>query len=843
EEYNIPIDLQRLSSEASADALGFLERHYADRAKVVFEGDASSLEVVAAENKRAEVRRMARRICDLKEQGYRNEDIGICFRDISGYEKYIEDIFESYGIPCFVDDAYSLLHHPIFRFCAGILRVKEEKWSFPSVFALLKSGLFPISAYDCDLLENYCLAHGIKGRRFYQEKDWQYQDAHAPEDLEKVNDLRRRMREDLMRFTDKIKKEDTAENYAAILWDFIEFCRCGETVEEWCRREETFGHLKKSAELSAGLGALCDMLDQVVAAFPQRKFALSEFTELLKMGASAVKVRTIPSQLDAVEISILGQSRPSCKKVVFLGGVNEGIFPSGITDGGFLNIADRTLLKEHTELWLQDKLFYYESEDLLVYQGLTLATERLIFSYSLAGDEGRAYPSPLIDTVKKLFPGVKEVVAEDDIGDGGYFYSLDEVLGALPLSLRENDVLGWDKVKATLTEDRSVSERMEQILSSLDYTGQSKFLSDDSLKIYPGKDLSMSVSSIELFRRCPFSYFARYGLRLEERKILEFAAPDLGNIFHEILCELMQYMRDTEMNWEDVGKLDRDLIQGKVSEKLNAFAGETLFPEEHLGFITHILSENLNFIIEMMAMQVEAGDRFRPILWEVPFGKGKVLPPYIIDIGEGERKISLRGIIDRVDEAEINGEKYFRIVDYKSSGKDLSMDDLYYGISPQLPVYSIVLEQGKERVHPGGIFYQSMKDVTVKDRKTLRDDKLKEKLKSEMSLKGYIIGDGAVESCYPEEKGARILTVPEYNTVRSHTEKKIGRIGEDIFRGRTEIRPYLRKQFSSCNHCAYDRVCGYESALMGKEERLPVMKDAEAKERMYREGDGNGIHK
>ncbi|MBQ1252446.1 MAG: hypothetical protein IIY02_05980, partial [Firmicutes bacterium] len=120
EEYNIPIDLQRLSSEASADALGFLERHYADTAKVVFEGDASSMEIVAAENKRAEVRRMARRICDLKEQGYRNEYIGICFRNITGYEKYIEDIFESYGIPCFVDDAYSLLHHPIFRFCAGI---------------------------------------------------------------------------------------------------------------------------------------------------------------------------------------------------------------------------------------------------------------------------------------------------------------------------------------------------------------------------------------------------------------------------------------------------------------------------------------------------------------------------------------------------------------------------------------------------------------------------------------------------------------------------------------------------------------------------------------------------
>ena len=408
EEFGLPLDLQPLADKADHGALGFLERNYYALKSKPFEGDTDALELIAAENKRAEVRRMARRICDLEEQGYTPADIGICFRNISGYEKYIEDIFASYGISCFVDDAYSLLHHPVFRFCAGIFRVKEEKWSFPSVFALLKSGLFPMSAHDCDLLENYCLAHAIKGRRFYQEKEWLYEDKREGEDLEKVNALRQQLRADLLPFTERIKKEDTAANYSAVLWDFMEYCRCDQTVSAWCEEETSRGRVKKSAELAAGIGALCDMLDQLVSAFPDRVFTLSEYTELLKMGVAAVKVRTIPSELDSVEISILGQSRPSRKKIIFLGGVNEGVFPSGVTDGGFLNIADRDLLKEHTDFWVQ---------------GLTLASERLILSYSCLGGDGKLYPSPLIASLKRIFPRLTEVYVRDDIGDGGSFYS------------------------------------------------------------------------------------------------------------------------------------------------------------------------------------------------------------------------------------------------------------------------------------------------------------------------------------------------------------------------------------------------------------------------------------
>ena len=123
----------------------------------------------------------------------------------------------------------------------------------------------------------------------------------------------------------------------------------------------------------------------------------------------------------------------------------------------------------------------------------------------------------------------------------------------------------------------------------------------------------------------------------------------------------------------------------------------------------------------------------------------------------------------------------------------------------------------------------------VRDRQSISDDKVKEKLKDEMALKGYIIGDGVSEQCYADSKKARVLSVPEYEMVQSYTEYKIKGIGQDIFRGRTEIRPYLHDHFSSCQFCPYGAVCGYEPELAGKEDRLPSINDAAAKSLMREE--------
>ena len=44
-----------------------------------------------------------------------------------------------------------------------------------------------------------------------------------------------------------------------------------------------------------------------------------------------------------------------------------------------------------------------------------------------------------------------------------------------------------------------------------------------------------SVSRIEKYAQCPFSYYVQYGLKAKDRKVYEFSAPDLGSFMHDIL--------------------------------------------------------------------------------------------------------------------------------------------------------------------------------------------------------------------------------------------------------------------------------------------------------------------
>ncbi|HMM05999.1 MAG TPA: PD-(D/E)XK nuclease family protein [Clostridiales bacterium] len=833
-DHGVAATVTPLVGEEDGGALAFLERHFFSQDGAVYREAAGGLEIVSAENKKAEIRQMAQRICDLLEEGYERADIGICFRDIGGYEKYIDDLFASYGIPCFVDQEISLLTHPVFQFGAGLLRIAAAKWSFASVFALLKSGLFPMAENDCDRLENYCLAHAVKGKRFYQAEDWTYCDEREGEDLAKINEVRRAVLALLLPAVEKVKQSKSAMEYCRALWEFLETCGVDSTVDLWRCHEEERGHWQKSTALAAGVGAFGDMLDQIVAAFPEGSFSVSSFLELLKMGAATVTVKTIPQELDAVEIYLLGMSRPPRKKVIFLGGVNEGVFPAAQGDGGFLNRNDRTLLKEQTALWVQDQSFFYESESILTYQALTLAKEKLIVSYLRRDGEEKVFPSPLIDGLKRLFPALRESVVNESSLNHGVFRSLDEVLSYLPVFLREGGDPGWEKIKEALLQSKQTAQRTQKILTSLDYTGQSGGLSPSTLAVYPGREIALSVSSVEMYRRCPFSYFARYGLRLKERKILQFTAPDLGNIFHEALSELLETMKEQKIPWQNLRQAGNALIGEMVENRLHRFAEGNLFPKEQLAYIGYVLGENLKFIVDMMASQAEQGDAFVPVMWEVPFGRDREIPSLDITVDEDGRKIRLNGVIDRVDMAEKDGKCYFRIIDYKSSDKELTMDEIYYGLKPQLPIYLMVLENGEkpddsQKALPAGIFYQSLKDALVKETKLMTDTQIKEKLSEEMRLKGYIIGDGCSEQCFPQEKKAKVLTTAEHDRMLSHTHQQIKTIGKDIFQGKTEIRPYRRGLFKSCDICPYRAVCGYEPELMGREEQLPVLKEAAAK--------------
>ena len=92
-----------------------------------------------------------------------------------------------------------------------------------------------------------------------------------------------------------------------------------------------------------------------------------------------------------------------------------------------------------------------------------------------------------------------------------------------------------------------------------------------------------------------------------------------------------------------------------------------------------------------------------------------------------EQQINLIGQIDRIDEFDEGDDRYIRIIDYKSSDKNVNLTEVYYGLQLQLLVYlDAIIESAmkKEQVSIQRQFYivrltiqlQSLAKIKMKNR-------------------------------------------------------------------------------------------------------------------------------
>ncbi len=234
----------------------------------------------------------------------------------------------------------------------------------------------------------------------------------------------------------------------------------------------------------------------------------------------------------------------------------------------------------------------------------------------------------------------------------------------------------------------------------------------------PG-DLFLNVSAMETYRRCPFSYFAKYGLRLRERRELVFKAPDIGNIFHEALRFLAEEMARRGLDWNTLGREGPRIIVAITEEVMKKFGEDNLFSPGQADFVLRRIQENLLLIIEIMAAQTREGDRFVPIGWEVAFGPREKIEGQRFRLPLPGREIVLTGQIDRVDKAEEEANRYFRVIDYKTGDIELKLDDIYYGVKMQLLLYMMMVEkayrEGEEAGEAAGIFYFTARDFFLSE--------------------------------------------------------------------------------------------------------------------------------
>ena len=234
----------------------------------------------------------------------------------------------------------------------------------------------------------------------------------------------------------------------------------------------------------------------------------------------------------------------------------------------------------------------------------------------------------------------------------------------------------------------------------------------------------LSCSMIEHLAGCPFSYFLKYILNVKPPDGLEYdpdrwlQASERGSLLHALYCD---FMRQIAQKGEQVDPAVHNPVLRQMAEKLIDAYCQEIPPPDDMVFELEVKDIMECCDLFLKGHQVFAG--YNPRYFEVPFGMGSELVdeagmglanPVEIELGSG-RKISLRGVIDRIDR---KADGTFVVWDYKtgSSRKYGEHQYLCRGRQVQHVLYSIAAEKILEakghsdpRVREAGYYFPTEK--------------------------------------------------------------------------------------------------------------------------------------
>ncbi|MBM7867610.1 helicase-exonuclease AddAB subunit AddB [Heliobacterium gestii] len=730
-----------------APELGRLESLYFRRPAPIWPGKTQGLFVCAAANRRSEVEGAAREIIRLcRDQGYRWRDTALLLRDLESYQDVIENVFGDFGIPLFMDCKRPAPHHPLVELIRSALEAVLRDWTYEPLFRYLKTDLVPLSREETDRLENYVLAHGIRGRRWRDDEPWLFRrrltlgedslDSFSDQELAElaeINDARDRARDALRTFHGAVARSKAVRPITAALYQLLIDVQAPEKLSAWIAEAEGAGRIEEARAHRQIWSAVLDLFDQIVESLGETPLDLATYAVVMEAGLDSLKLSLIPPELDQVFIGSLDRSRSPEIRAAFILGVSEGVLPARPKDDGIFDDKERERIQELTGLELapgsRRRLF---DEEYHVYLALTRASERCYLVYPMADAEGRAQlPSSVIARVREIFPQVTtrtwllepgalslaaapvEDLAVDDSTQAAralddelaleYIVHPGRSLSYLIPSMREAlahrpSPLIWWVAYSWLAERPAWRERLARVLSGLWHENREKDLPKPVSRRLFGDPLKASVSRIERFLACPFSHFVSHGLRLKERRIFRLEAPDLGEFFHAALKQFGDRVREDKLDWGALPREELFRLTGEVVSHLAPqLQNEILLSTARHRYLTGRLQQTLSRAVAVLGEHARRG-QFRPLALEVGFGPRELLPPVQVSLPDG-RAMELVGRIDRIDGALAGDVPWLRVIDYKSNRADLKLADMAHGLKLQLLTYlDVALRHGNRLI-------------------------------------------------------------------------------------------------------------------------------------------------
>ena len=802
-----------------------LEENFSNSKISSLKENPKNVELFLADNPSSELEYVANQILNLVKDGYRYNQIAILTSNLEKYDIDAKIIFEKYNIPMYIDVKKQLTQNILVRYLISILDIFSNNWSIDSVMNYIKTGMVDISKEDIYNFENYCNKWGITRKKFFNE--FIYEEVNDKQ--EKIEETRRIIINPLISLIEKINQNKNVKTITTNIYNFIIENNILDRLNE---KLKYINNIEIINEYNTSYRLLIELFEQIIDLFGEEKISFEKYKELLQVGLSSTQVGTIPATQDQVIIGQMDRARFSDIKVCFILGANDGEFPIRLSTEGYFNDKDRQILALSGIEMAKNSIDTLYEDEFNVYKTLTIPEEKLIISYSSSDCLGaNLRPSTLLKKIKRIFPNVeqKSDIINKNIDITNKVATFEEALkqyymliNGFEISDKWKQIIKYYQIKE--------KEKFDNAILAINFTNKSEKITDENLKKLYGNNLKASISKLEEYKKCPFSYHIKYGLNLKEKKEFKIQTIDTGNFMHEIIDEFFAYLDEKNLK---VNLLEEEYINEIVEEILSRVLGISKY---------YILSSNAKFrsltkklkkvILESIKYIVYTlkNSKFEVLEHEAEFGKGKKYPAIIID-NENNTTTELTGKIDRIDIGKIDGKEYLRIIDYKSSIKNIDMNKVINGLQIQLITYIESMNRIK-KTNSAGILYMNLIDNIVKSSKNKTEEEIKEEIKKNFRMQGIVVAnvdilknmdttlDNGSSDIIPvtlkkdgsiSESKSSTITEEEFELLQKQVIKIIKQISKEILKGKIDIKPFKYKQSTGCDFCKFRSICMFDN--------------------------------
>ena len=789
-----------------------------------FENENKDIKLFLANNIYSEIENVAKEILNLvKNEGYDYKDINIITDCIEAYDNEVKIICDKYEIPVFIDEKKELNQNILIKFILGLIDIFAKNWSFDSVFNYLKIGLLDIDYLEIAELETYCVKWGIKNYKWF--KEFNYEEIN--EKQEKLEELRKKIVEPLIDFKNQVFENKTVKQISKVIYDFLISNNIDKKLDLKIKKAN---NIEINNEYNTSYKIIIEILNELVEIFGEEKITFENYKNLLQIGLSTSELGKIPATQNKVVLGDSRRSRSDNIKVSFVIGINDGNFPSFNKFEGYLDDNDREILKDAGMEIAKTSLELLYENNFDIYNMLATPSEKLYLSYASSDNEGKGLrPSILIKKIKRVFPELKET---SDIINKEYIITnevatFDDAISVYGEYLNGKEISEeWQKVLSYYNYN---NDKLKNVVKSINYTNQAETITEENIRKMYGTKLKTSVSRLEQYKRCPFAFHMQYGLKLKEKEELKIQSMDTGNFMHEVIDSFFENIDKNGLNLKTIEDEDvKTIVNSIIDELLSSYKYYILSSTAKFKVLTRRLKKVVYESIEYIVYSIR-NSKFEVLGHEIEFSNSGKYKPIIIEMKDG-KKIEITGKIDRVDIGTYEDKKYVRIIDYKSSIKNIDMNQVEAGLQIQLITYLDAISIAEDFL-PSGMLYLGLVDNIIKSNRNMLDEDIKQEIRRKFRMNGLVLADINIikmmdtkldvgsSNIIPvtikkdgeiSESKSNTLKQEKFTELQEKVNKTIKEISKEIFSGKIAIEPYNYNKHTGCDYCEYKSICNFD---------------------------------